>query len=1172
MPRPSLLSYIEASLRTIAEGVPQLFYILFIGVITGIATLAVTIIAYRSFVLFVFSLTLYGFVGLLFVENQDRLLESSTNATNTVSSYLNNQVIDQYLNPLLECVGNVLVEIANIIVLTTESIIWRAAQEFGVSIFGHAAYVAPDISLPLGFGLKDTVVPPRETSANQTQSVLGKVDKYMLEQWVSVAQEIEIARLQGNATIPMEMRAQALGHQVYRLFMLPGKQERFDFFSFYDTACNFIGEAFIFIIDTLKVVIEFAFLILDAVVDLAENIAEGKFTFKFIKVLVKVLIKVILEFLDPKGCFDGFPNDFPISFAPCLCPTVYPTRDDAPEDAISMLGGCLCGNAAFNVNGDLINDILRPCLELPFMETILDLIQLFTEVLNDIRKDIERIKSIINGIIQRIRDRINDALDKLKRSDRAIGSDGLLYEIHSYTDGDYEVFTIYNNASGNEMRQIGQHRIRDPAWITAELEKIEEIDRQIALLNQPLEDFTQLYKRHHELHDQIERPKSRGLPPPPREVPTVTDYLKEVRDDNIFKSLVVGQVKEKIANHVDNITARVEWSELSKKSKKVCGEDCEDDFRTMAFFVRDMLHVVSTAMREPSKQMSHRHRLNKMDFSGARSALARTAVRIDNNKHPASSQWHQYARDLTCAAQLHVTAFFRPDKFPEAIRDAPPEIAESTLTWLETNTNIIDKFGRATSENDARMIIAEQVREFHHGMAQKLTRTTLEGRAVPVIAISIVLVGGVSSAALLGLGGALFASLLPLCGFLAILLAIFFFACFGVLASLSSSMVTIFFTGDITAADPFNPFVFLFDNVIGTIFQNGLDSVDFNGFRETITDSGEGAGWYFVLTFVQNFIPTIPYFASAPPLVYDPESGLTLDSLTSYFGKIFACNPFEPCSVSGAYGGAPCRCQVFPGSYARRDATPEDPCPITNDPRYYCIPFFREGVQLSHFGTVDNPKSCKDYNFPNGNFMVGSSSFGELNRTWFKTTNRVLQVIVRHLFGGFKLHFYGVFAAIIFFPFCCLKPFGNRIAYLTFALFFISPILVYYVKPYFIDIQDANRNNYLGEFLEGYTTEEEIDWDLTFCAIRYHFAAAWTIGVTIIFTFPVFLWIWLGGIYWLLQVAMFITIPFQLGVLFIWYFYLSIGPDRPDMGLIFYMASSEMGGVLERRNRKLKLD
>lgn len=1163
MPLPGLLSLFNVWALTIAGGAQTLAKLIFVGIITAFATVVTLIVSFRSLFFFVFTITVIGLLGMLLVENQDTVLEVGTEKLNDMKIFINEEVIREYINPLLECL-EVLVNLVNIVVEVIESIVWRVSVEFGDPIFPHAAYDPADISIDL-----DDIFSKSTINTNQTTktTIFGTADMMLLDEWVQAARIVDVSRLNGEENIDMELRAKAISHKIYKMLMLSDPQERVDIIGYFETACGFIRAAFSFLIDLIDTVIEIVFIVIEEVLDMIDGDFNVVNTLKFIEVIVRILIDIILEFLDPKGCFRKFPKNFPNTLGPCMCPTVFPTQDDVPEDALNMLLGCLCTTSEVDINGNWFEDILQPCMNMPWFENFLGLIQFFIDIYNDIRKDIERIRDIIWGIIARIQDRINSIKNLFKRDFTFMGKDGHQYTTTIEEHGDVATLRIFQNHTVHGMREWKTHTFPSQQWFDTQAAEFERLREFIIETDKPMDDVISQLAEYRSLKAQVAR-TIKAVPTAEEKVSNKIRDHEDAPDTSMLRSFLMHRAKKYLSSRIENVQERTDWENVAFRSTSVCGEGCGDDIGHLVRFVRDMLVVTQTALKEPTGSKRHREHLGRMDFGTTRQALGRVANHVRSRRAPNSEAYLDPIRETIVSMERKSKAFTDPVGFPDYIKSLDPKSAEETLSWLESRAHLVDRIQNAQSVSSARYIIAEEIRTFHQGVAQQITRKTLEGRVVPVIGISIILIGGIASTALVALAGALVASLIPLCSLIAVLFAIFFFTLFGVLASIGASTATIVLTGEVAAADPINPFVYLFDETVGAIFLGGLDAISSDGLKDTLIDVTEAGGWYLVIEFVRNFIPTIPFYASPPPIIYDPESGLTLDTLRIYMGNILSCRPDEVCTTGGAYGGAPCRCRVYPGSFAQRDATPENPCV---NGRYYCIPFFREGVQLEEFELSNPPPSCYDlFDYPQNGYMIGSTDFWSVVKNWFYAGDKAFQVLARGLLRGWKIYPIGIIAPIIFFPFCCIKPLGSYVQKITIALLFLSPVFLYWVAPYMEEVSEMYEGRWYGDIFHRYSDPTPFQPNEVWCAGLHIFSLFVSIGLSLLVLVPIVTWLFLGGFFWIMDLIFFLTIPVQLVFLFIWYFVVMMGPNTPDIGIILYHSASNMAQIIEERNNKNK--
>lgn len=1100
----------------------------------------VFIYSIRSWFFFAVTLTLVGTIGLYVCENQNANFVVYANQINTVSAYLNTEIIDKYLNPLLECVDPI-IEILDVLVMFVESVIWRAAQEFGVTVFEHAAYDPVDISLDPNFPIF------RDAMSSNTSVLFTQYEARLLEEWAYAAMLVESDRQSGGASVTMEMRAKRIANTVIRelLNANPGRIDLNQLVSL----CGFMREGFAFIIDFLSVSSEFLFILLDIIIDLLGSLITGEFDFTFLFVLVKALIQIILIFIDPKACFRNFPKNFPASAFPCFCTTVYPDITYVPNNILNAFAWCVCATPEGDKDGDIFEDILAHCEGLPFIRVLIGLLQLAIQVVTDILNDIKRIKNTIMRIIDIIERNVRRITNAITRDVRFETKDGGVLFITNEVRGDNMFVRVHRfnttDIDGRTPDSTDEYFFKSPEWYQTYFAEIDMMSRSIERddidmqeINEKIESFTQpdavaIAFRANLASILSDAMVARQDVSSRMEERVFNDFKeKKNKEKSAVRAALWHQLQLAVARSLDKASDVTRFEFQARDHPASCDKKCMDDFSTIGGFIQDLFTSAAIAIREPTGSMHHRHHLSKMDFSGFRSALRSTAERSRNDGKVTPD------RETLCRVELGSSLFISPAQFPDMIKRADPAVAEDVLQWLETRLGKVFQVRDATTVAEARHAIREEIDAFHYGMARIAAEKVNQGRFVPVIAVGITLLSGSGFVIVVGLFGIFSAVLAPLLGFAAVLVALLFFALFGVLMTASSSMVSIFFTGDVMAADPVNPIFFVFEQSIAAIFEGGLNAVDFTSFRTTAVEILYSAIWYVGIELVRNLVPRIPYFVDMPPPTFDPESGLTLDTMITWGGNIFQCNRFRPCTVSGAYGGAPCRCPVSSGSFAQRDATPDNPCPARTG-RFNCWPVPKRGVQLQRFGTVDQPTDCRIYGYPDRGYTFGNASIWDNIVNTLTAGWKVLNIITRLVGNGFRLPAIGLLAFIFLYPFCCLKPIASFMSKLTFYLLFIGPIMTLWVAPYLRDVAELQGGKYGTMYLADLFDSKEFGDGEIECAIRYSFAFMATLGWSFLTALVPFAFFIAGGLIWLWQLFLVLIFPLQVIGLLLFYIFVS---------------------------------
>lgn len=1157
---PLGVAYIGNTILDFLDIVRSTLILIFESLLVVLTTIVALLTTFRALSFLIISLTLLGLALMPIVENQQQIVLAANDVTDDLRIFVNQEIIFKYINPLLLCLDSVW-EVWNRVVLIVESIIWRAGKEFDFVIFPHAAYTS-DFDFNPFFRAEDAF-PHLRTNVSESP-LLSPNEIHLIEEWTQMAMSVQSMRDHRQDSVEMEMRSRLLAYKIYRHLHYPYMENR-DIIGFLNTFCSTLETVLETILEIADLVVEFLLFLYDIVEELVEKIIDGDFDFEFVVIVVEAIIDIFLLIIDQKGCFRNFPTGFPQTVFPCFCGGAYDTVEDVPENILLALVYCVCPPQEVGDNPGVI-EVLQECVNYPFLRRLLDLLQIAIAFLEFLLNSAQEIVNRIRNIINKIRRIIEKIFDFLREEVRFNTRDGDEVFVQHYDDGDYTIFQLILSNTTQKMSRIHKEaRVVNYQWFTYLFSQLDRGDRMIrdsrssitaspAMLMTALEDLDETHRISAEKSVKLGHDIANWMKPQIEELkhrndrPSFFDSAYwQSRDagapagSTFFADILNHHLHLTFAQLIDKHSNQSRWEGLVRAAPHICGDECVDDVRQLTFFGAEMAGHMSRFMKDDRSTLK-RDALKNVEFGAARRALSRTVQRIrEHRRMRYGDEWPLRSRFIKTAGECGHTAIralAKPWMLPEIVREVSPQSAENVLGWLEKKSDLLDRMKTAPSIHAARHMVAEEIRLFHGAKTVEVAREVVGTRFVPVIVISISVIGGGAAIIAISVAGAAAVVVTALLPLIIILLAALFIIFFNLLVVIGGSQTTIFFTGEVNQPDVFLPLVTLFEESLGSIFQNGFDSINTSSLKDQLFLIAEADGWYLVVETLRTLLGILPWVGKPPGLLYDPNSGLALGDLTSWFFNIINCDPEEACSIPGAYGGADCRC--IEGDVGRY-ATVENPCaPGTG--KYHCYPFVALSTQLQGFQPLSLPFDCEEFGYATDGYLWGTTRIPSMIGTWLDTDVRVAKVLVRRLLTGWSLPAIGIFAGLVM-GFCpCFKPISGLMWKFTLISILFSPVFQFIVGDYIRSIVKLNDGflSPITSWLDSWVTDEPLQDYEGQCAWRYSPPLFVSTGLFIIVFGPILLSFLLGGFFVLIHLLAIVWMILKIILRFFLYLFIAV--------------------------------
>lgn len=317
---------------------------------TMIAALVITLL----FVQIGFAAAVIAGAGMPMAESQHEFFGvASSVASVTFSAY--NELVVEPVNDIAKCfrwpavVWNLLIDIA-------EGIVARIGLLFGIDIFEFTLTRNTRNIVDAYLHERRRSEALREAAENFKPTGNDAADAFAVHNLMARAKR-NSARLEGLGMV------------------IRNRAEKRNFQAAIALLCLIGREIFHFLVDVATILFDVGIFFADILILAFEDIVNGEVPFA--ELFVTLFVDEIADFIDPKGCLHPL-DRLPRSLLLCLCADRYETLDDIPEDPVNAIMNCPC--PGFDVGGNFFDDILRPCLLVPYMEDLLDLLLFLIDV------------------------------------------------------------------------------------------------------------------------------------------------------------------------------------------------------------------------------------------------------------------------------------------------------------------------------------------------------------------------------------------------------------------------------------------------------------------------------------------------------------------------------------------------------------------------------------------------------------------------------------------------------------------------------------------------------------------------------------------------------------------------------------------------------------------------
>ena len=409
--------------------------------------------------------------------SQNTFFQWAENAGSTLIGVYNDIAVDGY-NELADCFS-IIGEFWNSLVAFVEAIIATIAKEFGIDLFAF--------------------------------TLRGQMNEFKLAEARAAAykklQKLEEARMQAQADaatgassgsnrkkVPFEqsmrtraaliIKATKLSERLLQMGLAEAQvgphgrmprhdvDKRINLLEIIETLCDILDIVIGFLTALVEIFEDFVLLVLGAVLDVVVTVIVNFDDAEFIEILISVLIELIIDLVDPAGCFHPL-EEVPERTIACLCPHAYDSWEDVSGNVFNGIAGCVC--PGIDLGGDILEDILKPCLKVPVLVALLSLID---TIMTAIGNAIDFIRGLANTLLGLIDDAFG-FLDDLFDIFRAMAHDlaetegsGIKYSnttMDSRRGVMYDYFDVVDLDTG-----LIQHTFRMPA-VKRSTEEIKEM-------------------------------------------------------------------------------------------------------------------------------------------------------------------------------------------------------------------------------------------------------------------------------------------------------------------------------------------------------------------------------------------------------------------------------------------------------------------------------------------------------------------------------------------------------------------------------------------------------------------------------------------------------------------------------------------------------------------------
>lgn len=551
-------------------------------------------------------------------QSQGQFFQAGQTVATTLAGVWNDIVVSTY-NNLADCV-NILGFFWNSLVAFVQAIIATVAAEFGLDLFEFTLRGEID-----EFKLAEVraAVYARLKAAEDHREGVGGEDRLRYER--------NRARL--------VMKATRIARKMMEMGLVDGAQQpaevqrRLTIVEIVQTLCDileFVIGLFIALLDTFR---DFVLLIIEVLLDIVVTVVVNWDDAEFVVVLAKVILTTLLELIDPGGCFTPI-EDQPSRLIACMCPHAYNSYLDVSGNFINGVGGCIC--PGFNINGDLLEDILRPCLRYPVLVQLLVVIE---AILNGIKAAIAFITSKYEALVDLVGE-LSDVIDAVLSAIgiflRSLEEDGdgiqevdrgggrLLVEVVRRADG--AVVYSFETAAHNRTRSE-EHRDRCYYALNQTRLLMEEADVRMDQIHE--------FMRVNELRDEGERTARQELKRWWNEqlgARRESTYQSTVRGyermreyaRNAKGSLAAGVLFDSALRYFRSATnarlhpdlrARMDLDEASMAQDAACDEGCRQDYVDTLRGTLKLARVFFEATTEAAHRWSGRRWTRRADGS-----------------------------------------------------------------------------------------------------------------------------------------------------------------------------------------------------------------------------------------------------------------------------------------------------------------------------------------------------------------------------------------------------------------------------------------------------------------------------------------------------------------------------------------------------------------------------